>query len=43
VDADCKQESDQLKHYVDVLQGHARLVSILTRGAAIPDGRGLSS
>ena len=36
VDADREQERDQLEHYVDVLQGHARLVSILTRGAAIP-------
>jgi hypothetical protein len=40
VNADCKQERDQLEHYVDVLQGHARLVSILTRGPAIPRALG---
>ena len=38
VDADREQERDQLEHYVDVVQGHARLVSILTRGPAIPRG-----
>jgi hypothetical protein len=38
VDADGKQKSDQLKHNVqdvNVLQVHARLASILTRGTMI--------
>ena len=41
VDADRKHESDQLKHDVqdvNMLQVHARLVLILTRGAAVPRG-----
>src|ERR1700722_13851199 len=36
VDADREEKRDQLKHDVHVVQGHARLASILTRGAAIP-------
>ena len=36
VDADREQKRDQLEHDVNVLQGHARLVSILTREAVIP-------
>src|ERR1700693_2218455 len=36
VDADREQKRYQLKHDVHVVQGHARLASILTRGAAIP-------
>ena len=40
VDADREQKRDQLKHYVDVVQGHARLASILTREAVIPRGFG---
>ncbi len=41
VNADRKHESDQLEHDVqdvNMLQVHARLVLILTRGAAVPRG-----
>jgi hypothetical protein len=40
VNADREQECDQLEHDVDVLQGHSRLVPILTRGALISRGLG---
>ena len=38
MNADREEKRDHLEHYVNVLQGHARLVSILTREALISRG-----